>query len=121
MTHPIKLSGLSTMEDLTSTLKNSSDDKLAVVMFTASWCGPCRGIKKKIYDDTSREGMSNDLKNDARFFYVDIDDNKNLASYFKITSIPHFFLMKYGKDGVEIKGNFKGGSELTHEKILKNL
>jgi hypothetical protein len=29
--------------------------------------------------------------------------------------------MKYGKDGVEIKGNFKGGSELTHEKILKNL
>lgn len=121
MTHPIKLSGLSTMVDLTSALHEDAKNKLCVVMFTAGWCNPCRSIKKRIYDESSKKGMCVDLKDDACFFYVDVDDNKELAEEFKITNIPHFFLMKCdGDDSVEMKCNFKGGSDLTEKKIRDN-
>jgi len=118
---PVPLSSIVDNKDLSSNLYTEAGNKLCVVMFTASWCNPCKNIKKKIYDESSKMGMSVDLKNDARFFYVDVDDNKELASEFKISSIPHFFLMKCDRDGgVEMKCNFKGGSDLTEKKIREN-
>lgn len=121
MSHPIKLTGLSTNKDLSKSLVRDGNDKLCVVLFTAGWCGPCRSIKKKIYDESSKKGMSVDLKNDATFFYVDVDENKDLSESFNITSIPHFFLMKCDKDGdIEMKCNFRGGSDLTEKKIKDN-
>ena len=119
MAYPITLSDLSTMDDLSSSLKQAKN-KLCVVMFTAGWCNPCKTTKKKIFDETTKRGLSVDLKDNAAFFYVDIDHNKELAEEFKITSIPHFFLMKCESNEIEMKCNFKGGSDLTEQKIRAN-
>ena len=112
MAQPVKLSGLSTMNDLTSALTEEAGDKLCVVMFTASWCGPCKNIKKRIYDDSSKKGMCVDHEPNSVFFYVDVDENKELAEEFKVTNIPHFYLMKCSSGDVEMKCNFKGGNDL---------
>lgn len=120
MDHPIKLSDISDTKDLTSILTKEANGKLCVVMFTANWCGPCKNIKKKIYDESTKKGMSVNMKNETTFFYVDVDDNKMLAEEFKITSIPHFFLMKCSSSGIEMKCNFKGGSDLTEKKLREN-
>lgn len=116
MPKPLKLSGYRKMDDLTKALKEEGGDKLCIVMFTASWCGPCKDIKKRIYDENYNRGLCIDNEKKAVFFYVDIDDNKELAEEFKITSIPHFYFMKYNSSGLEMKCNFKGGSSLD-EKI----
>ena len=92
MAYPIKLSDISNTDDLLDVLKLKAFDKLSIVVFSAEWCNPCRTLKKRIYDDNSKKGMSTDFKDDAVFFYVDIDKNKELAEELSITNIPcvHF-------------------------------
>lgn len=112
---PVKLSDLSTIDELKSSLRKHAEGKLCVVMFTTSgtWCRPCLDSKKRIYDERSKKGLCIDHEPNTVFFYVSIEDNKELAEDFKITTIPHFYLMKCTSNGnVEPKCNFRGGSEL---------
>ena len=103
------------LEELKNRLSEEHSDKLCIVMFTAKWCRPCSGVKDKIYNKTTGEGLSKTLGDKVSFFYSDIDDNKTLADEFSITSIPHFFFMKPSHEDVEILCNFKGGSGLENK------
>ena len=57
--------------------------------FTAKWCGPCQKIKPLIQKIS--EGSDPDK---LEVFLVDIDDNDELATQFKIRSVPTFYLYK---------------------------
>ncbi|MDO4521945.1 MAG: thioredoxin [Eubacteriales bacterium] len=63
---------------------------LAVVDFSASWCGPCKMLAPVI--DELAEEMT-----DVAFFNVDVDDNAELAVKYGIQSVPSVFLMKNGE------------------------
>lgn len=108
---PLEPEDLTSIDDLLKRI--GKDKRLQVVMYTATWCSPCKSIKKKIYDKETKTGLSKIYGDDIRFIYVDIDKNRELADEFKITSIPHFYLMK---SGGEMLCNFKGGNNLE-EKI----
>ena len=59
-------------------VKNS---KLAVVDFSATWCGPCQMLAP-IFEELSEE-MS-----DVDFYSVDVDANPVLSVVNKIASVP---------------------------------
>lgn len=61
-----------------------------VVDFWASWCGPCKMLSP-IMDEISGE-----LGEKAKFFKVNVDENPNIASEFKISSIPTVIVFKDG-------------------------
>lgn len=65
-----------------------SADKVVVVDFYANWCGPCKMLKP-ILEEVSAEGHT--------VYSVDVDNNKDLASKFQISSIPTVLLFKNGK------------------------
>ena len=64
-------------------------DKIVVVDFWASWCGPCRMIAPLLEKLSSNEGIE--------VGKVDIDENDALAEAFNVTSIPTLLLFKNGK------------------------
>lgn len=64
--------------------------ELAVVDFSASWCGPCKMLAPVI------EELSEEI-NGVDFFACDIDENDKLASSFGISSVPTVILFKKGK------------------------
>ncbi len=76
--------------------------------FTAKWCGPCQKIKPMIQKIS--EGSDPDK---LEVFLVDIDDNDELATQFKIRSVPTFYLYK----DKELKGQC-GGADIKKVKSL---
>ena len=78
--------------------------------FTAKWCGPCQRIKpllQKISDGSDSSKLE--------VYMIDIDENEDLATEFKIKSVPTFYL--YHKK--ELKGQTGGADIKKVQKLLK--
>ncbi|XP_039140311.1 thioredoxin H1 [Dioscorea cayenensis subsp. rotundata] len=69
-------------------LANESN-KLAVIDFTASWCGPCRVIAPFFVELAKRF-------TDVIFLKVDIDELKVVAQEWAIEAMPTFIFLKKG-------------------------
>ena len=65
-------------------------DKLVVVDFWATWCGPCQMIAP-ILDEIAEECP------DITVGKIDVDKEQDLAMSFGITSIPTLIVIKNGK------------------------
>lgn len=74
-------------------IKNFLGEKLAVLQFSAEWCGPCRMFKPII------EQLS-EVNKEFKFGKVDVDVDKDVAIKFEVTSIPCIILFH---EGVEVK------------------
>lgn len=72
-------------------------DKIVLVDFFATWCGPCQKMSKVL------EQISAD-RPDLKVIRVDIDDNELLARQFFVRSIPTIVYMKNGKEFNRIVG-----------------
>ena len=59
---------------------NAGDD-LVVVDFFATWCGPCKMLSPTV------EKMA-ELHPEVHFYKVDIDEDMDLATRFKVMSVP---------------------------------
>jgi len=64
---------------------------IVVVDFWATWCGPCR-LQAPIF-----ESVAEDLKKEASFGKVDVDNNKILSELYSIYSIPTIIVFKDGQ------------------------
>lgn len=76
-------------DDLKQKLE-SAGDKLVVIDFFATWCGPCKMIAPKV-DELSKE------MTDVVFLKVDVDECESIAGEYEITSMPTFIFIKNGK------------------------
>lgn len=65
-------------------------DKLTLVDFSATWCGPCKMFKPII--EQLEENMP-----EVNFFNADIDDCDEIAKRFRIFSVPTLILFKNGE------------------------
>ena len=65
--------------------------KPVLVDFYAAWCGPCQIMKPRILDVAERIG------DDAKVIQIDIDKEKELATRFRIQSVPTLIIFKNGK------------------------
>ena len=65
--------------------------KPVLVDFYAEWCGPCQIMKPRILDVAERIG------DDAKVIQIDIDKEKELATRFRIQSVPTLIIFKNGK------------------------
>ncbi|KAJ8680363.1 hypothetical protein QAD02_016150 [Eretmocerus hayati] len=75
-------------EEFETKLKEAGD-KLVIVDFFATWCGPCKMIAPKL-DELSKE------LDDVVFLKVDVDKVENLTEKYEISSMPTFVFIKNG-------------------------
>lgn len=74
----------------------SKSGKPMIVVFSATWCGPCQANKKKVYPSAAVKPYHDKFV----WAYLDADDEANAktAKEFGVSGIPHIqFLNKGGK------------------------
>jgi len=77
----------------------ASEARPVLVKFGAEWCGPCRVM------DDSIDQVAPNLDSQVKFVRVDVDQNRGLASHYRVTSIPRTFLFHHGQIIAEQKGS----------------
>eukprot|EP00088_Acartia_fossae_P069892 TRINITY_DN9222_c0_g1_i1.p1 TRINITY_DN9222_c0_g1~~TRINITY_DN9222_c0_g1_i1.p1 ORF type:complete len:117 (+),score=33.54 TRINITY_DN9222_c0_g1_i1:36-353(+) len=83
-------------DDFKNQLKLAGD-KLVVVDFFATWCGPCKMIAPHL------EEMSKTM-DDLVVLKVDVDECEDIAQEYKITAMPTFIFIKKGEKVTELMG-----------------
>lgn len=66
-----------------------NSDKPVLVDFWASWCGPCRMVAP-VLEEIARENP------DIKVVKINVDEESELASQFRVMSIPTLVVMKNG-------------------------
>ena len=67
-----------------------NSEKPVLLDFFASWCGPCRMVGP-ILDEIAQE------REDIKVCKVDIDEQPELASRYRIMSVPTLMVLKEGR------------------------
>lgn len=73
----------------------AENDRLHVVYFTASWCGPCQRMKKTTWVDESLVGWLDEY---AVVSSVDVDEEPKIAQEFGIRSMPTMVAVRGGEE-----------------------
>lgn len=71
-----------------------------VADFFATWCPPCKAVAP-VYEQLS---AANSVPGKVAFTKINIDEQRELAAQFQISSVPTFIIFKDGKPIEEIKG-----------------
>jgi len=79
---------------------------VAVVDFSATWCGPCRMMAPVL------EEISDKLGDKVSFYNVDVDESPELAMRYGVQSIPCLVILKEGK-AVDQSVGFRPGPQVT--------
>ncbi|XP_070710646.1 thioredoxin b [Pempheris klunzingeri] len=86
------------LEEFQLILKEAGD-KLVVVDFTATWCGPCKQIGPEFVKESEKAENKNVI-----FLKVDVDDAADVSSFCGINCMPTFHFYKNGKKVFEFSG-----------------
>ena len=79
------------------------EERLVVVDFTATWCGPCQRIAPAFNQ------LADEYEGSVLFLKVDIDDHGELAAELGVTSVPTFMLFRKG----ELVDTMQGADEVA--------
>ena len=93
------------MENFSDIIKS---DKLTLVDFFATWCGPCKMMHPIL------EQLKEEMGDSIRILKIDVDDNEDLSMQYNIQSVPTLMLFKSG----EIVWRQSGAKSLNELKSL---
>lgn len=97
--------GIHSVNELETKLNAASrTSRLVILYFTATWCGPCRFISP-VYTSCATNYPK------SVFLKVDIDEARDVAARWNISSVPTFFFIKNGKEIDKVVGADKGALE----------
>lgn len=71
--------------DFNKILENNN---VVIVKFSATWCGPCRTMEPIV------ESVASQLENKAKVMSIDVEEEPDLATKYKIRNVPTILYFK---------------------------
>jgi thiol-disulfide isomerase/thioredoxin len=84
---------LQSQEQFEELLKSKTPPPIAVVYFTAKWCGPCKALKLQTILDRFK-GIT--------WYLCDVDENDYTPGYCGVKSFPSFLVLVNGKASIPV-------------------
>ena len=66
-------------------------DRLVLVDFFATWCGPCKMMHPVL------EQLKDEMGDSIRIIKIDVDKNNSLAMNYRVQSVPTLMLFRKGE------------------------
>jgi len=111
-----------TYDDLMTEIQGKNkEEKLIVLVFSSSFCTPCKKLKQKIFSEITGEGISERLHSKFIFFYVDVQNNGECVEYFKLLRIPHVEIGRITKGRFEKQISMTGSEADKLEEHMSKL
>lgn len=88
---------IESVEQFKAVLQSAGSSRLVIAYFTAKWCGPCRLISPYVSQ------LSNEYS-DVVFCKIDVDSCDDIASKYKVRSMPTFMSFRLSKPINSISG-----------------
>lgn len=79
----------------------SAGDKVILLDFTATWCGPCQDMEKTV------KSLARRYDKEAVILKIDVDRFEYLVEKYKVRSMPKFVFLKNNRN----VGSFTGADE----------
>lgn len=73
-------------------------EKPVIVDFWAAWCGPCRMVAPVM------EELAEQHSDKVKIVKLNVDDNREVASKYRVMSIPTVIMFKNGEVEVQVVG-----------------
>ena len=76
------------IQELNQEIQNNLDKSILLV-FTASWCGPCQKLKQHL-NSTDETSSIRRLSDKLMILYIDVDEDENaeLTEIYNVTGMP---------------------------------
>lgn len=71
--------------------KDDFREKLVLIVFHATWCGPCKVFARIL------EQFTEDMADNIMIWRADIDSCSDVAQKFQVKAVPTIALIKHGK------------------------
>lgn len=91
-----------------------NSDKLTVVDFYATWCGPCRKLSPIL------EEVETELSDRVNFAKIDTDDNIDAAKEYQVSGLPTLLVFKNGEVVERMVGLMPKSSIITNIENIYN-
>ena len=75
-----------------------NSDKLVLIDFHATWCGPCKQLSPIVQE------VSKEMGDAVRVIKIDVDKDQTVAQKYQIRGVPTMMILK--------KGNNFGGNQV---------
>ena len=85
-----------------------TDVKKALIVFSATWCGPCKMLTPVI------EELA-DSRKDMKIIKLDVDESPNVAGFYEVLSIPTMIILQASENN-----NTKGEDANLTNKAFNN-
>lgn len=91
---------LHSMSSFKTSVIEGSSDKIVVVDFFATWCGPCKAIAPTIVNMSNEQAYADRVS----FVKIDVDEASDVAQEQGIRAMPTFGIFKNGEKVDEVVG-----------------
>lgn len=94
---------INTQRELSQFIIDNKDFPI-MLLFSASWCGPCQVLKKRLISD-----QETDMPN-IKIGYCDVDNEhlEEIIDLWDVSSMPTSFFIKLNENNVEIQNRVIG-------------